>query len=219
MPTPHMLEILDICVPLFFVSLYSLGKMQKESFKLIFRIWIVGLLFGLSWEPWGTGLVWQYPNYSFYFYDGIPLAIPFGWAWWFIVCYGIWQLLMRAKGNNEKASILLYYLSGVLFATLLETVAAIMNWWKFTYAPWFSRPWPLVFVINGSPVHILIFLSWGIIALHSFLIAIPIFEKFKKRWGEKVSYSLLVPSTVVTSTVLWLILRLLTWITETVLLL
>jgi len=181
---------------------------------MLFRIWFVGLIFGFGWEFWGTGEIWQYPNYSIYFYDGIPLALPFAWAWWFMICYVISLRLMRVTGYSRGTKLLSYYLSGVWFANL-ESVAVTVGWWSYVYTPWFSRPWPIVSIINGSPVHIMVYLGWGILTLYSFLVALPLFEKLKKKWSEKVSYSLLIPPATIVSTLSWFTIVFLTLIIET----
>jgi len=214
MQTPVILEALDVLVPALVILTRFLGKMRKETLKLHFRIWLVGLVFGFGWELWGTGEIWQYPNYSFYVYDGVPLALPFAWAWWFMVCYFISLRLMQVVGYGRGAKLVAYYLSGVWFANL-ESVAVAIGWWRYTYTPWFSRPWPLVSVINGSPVHIMVYLGWGILTLNSFLIALPLFDKLKKRWSEKMSHSLLIPPAAVIGTLSWFTIGILTWIIET----
>lgn len=150
-----ILEFLDVLVPALIILVYLLKKMQKEKLKMLFRIWIVGLVVGFGWEFSGIGGIWEYPNYSFYVYDGVPLALPFAWAWWFMLCYLISLRLMQVIGYGKGAKLVSYYLSGVWFANL-ESAAVAIGWWRYVYTPWFSRPWPLVSVINGSPVHIMI---------------------------------------------------------------
>lgn len=213
MQTPLVLEALDVLVPLLFVLFYFLGKIRKDTLKLLFRIWLVGLIFGFGWELWGTGDIWVYPNYSFYIYNGTPLALPFAWAWWFMICYLISRRLMRVIGYGTRGELLAYYLSGVWFANL-ESVAVAIGWWRYVYTPWFSRPWPLVSLINGSPVHIMVYLGWGILTLYSFLIALQLFDKLKKRWSEKVSHSLLIPPATILGTLSWFTIGFLTWVIE-----
>jgi hypothetical protein len=214
MRTPIILEALDLLVPALVLVAYVIKKIEKDLLKALFRIWMVALILGFGWELWGTSEIWEYPNYSFYVYDGVPLALPFAWGWWFMVSYLISLRLMQLIGNGRGAKLVSYYLSGVWFGNI-ESFAVPIGWWRYTYTPWFSRPWPLVSVISGSPVHIMVYLGWGILTFSSFLIATPLFEKLKKRFSEKISCLLLLPPAAVSGTVSWITVGLLTWTIET----
>lgn len=214
MTAPLVLEALDVFVPLLFILTYFLGKMQITTFKGLFKIWLVGLICGLSWELSGCDGVWEYPNYSFYIYDGIPLALPFAWAWWFMLSYLISQRLTPLMQDWKGAKPVSYYLAGVWFANI-ESFAVVIGWWKYTYAPWFSRPWPLVSVINGSPVHIMVYLGWGILTVLGFLLATSLLDRFRKRWHKGICYLLVVLLAAGVGVLAWFTVGTLTCVLET----
>lgn len=192
--TSITLEVLAILIPTLFVVFYKIGKMQKSSFETLVRIWFTGLIFGFFWETMGTIVfyeimrtkLWAYPVYHFYFYDGVPLALPFGWAWWFAVCYHAQQSLMKIK-TEMTAKILAYYFTGLTFGTLIECLAVAIGWWRYVYP--FPKEW-CVF-LGERFIHVVVFCGWGFLTLFVFSISIDFFNWLSKKYGKKKSYLVL----------------------------
>ena len=85
----------------------------------------------------GTGLVWSYPNFNIYTYMDIPLAIILSWGWWMVLCYMLSIRIRRIFDHilSTKrlwlASPASFFLSGVVFALIIEPVALFLGYWHY----------------------------------------------------------------------------------------
>ena len=126
---------------------------------------LVGLFFGVSWEPQGTQLVWSYPGYNFYAFMDIPFALILSWSWWMVVCQivSIWiegflnkiHILGRSIVSTTSMCI-----SGILVALIVEPFSVALWWWDYLVV---GEKAVLFFPLLGVRINLAVIVGWGIL--------------------------------------------------------
>jgi len=157
-----------ICITVFVATVLGLSCLWKRDAARAERLLVVllvGLFFGVGWEPQGTELVWSYPGYRFYAFMDIPFALILSWSSWMVVCNIIAQrvegflikILHRTHWLGSMASM---YVSGVLVALAVEPVSVASGWWDYLVV---GENAVLNFQLLGVGFNLTVIVGWGIL--------------------------------------------------------
>lgn len=157
-----------ICISVLLATVLGLSRIWKRDVARAERLLVVllvGLFFGVGWEPQGTELVWSYPGYRFYAFMDVPFAIILSWSWWMVVCYIIAE---RVEGFLHKilhryhwlASVASVYVSGVLVALVVEPFSVALGWWDYLVV---GENAVLNFQLLGVGFNLTVIVGWGIL--------------------------------------------------------
>lgn len=143
---------------------------------------VVGLFFGVGWEPQGTGLVWRYPGYRLYAFMDIPLALLLSWSWWMVACSlaagRIEALLGRVVDRGRGfVSVVSACASGVLAALVIEPLSVAMGWWDYLVV---GDNAVVRFPFFGVEFNISVIVGWGLLTALNLSLA-----RRAARWGER----------------------------------
>ena len=130
-----------LCFSAFLIAVYGInrmGKRDKAKAERLLTVLLVGLFFGVGWEPQGTGLVWRYPGYRIYAFMDIPLALLLSWSWWMVVCRlvadgiegSLGRIMARKHGLIPMAAT---YVTGALVALVIEPLSVAFGWWDYLF--------------------------------------------------------------------------------------
>lgn len=158
-----------LCMLAFIIALVGIQRAwlrDRDRAETLISILVVGLFFGLTWEPEGIGLVWNYHSFRVYAFMGIPIAILLSWAWWMILCRLISERMMRVsnrirrKGNRGLISMVTFFMSGFLVALVIEPLSVYLDWWSYLAI---GERAVLVFPLLGVRFSLAVVLGWGVL--------------------------------------------------------
>jgi hypothetical protein len=141
--------------------------MDEIRARELLVVLLVGLFFGVGWEPQGTELVWSYPGYRFYAFMGIPFAIILSWSWWMIVCYFVAErieIFLHKSLHREHwlVSLTSMYVSGVLVALVVEPFSVALGYWDYLVV---GEKAVLDFQPLGVSFNLTVIIGWGILTV------------------------------------------------------
>jgi hypothetical protein len=159
-----------ICISVFLVTLIGVHRVWKRDAsraRELLVVLLVGLFFGVGWEPQGTELVWRYPGYRFYAFMSIPFAIILSWSWWMIVCYVVaerieiflYKILYR---EHWLVSLTSMYISGVFVALVVEPFSVALGYWDYLVV---GEKAFLDFKPLGVGFNLTVIIGWGILTV------------------------------------------------------
>jgi hypothetical protein len=173
----------SICVMMFLVTALDVWRVwgrDRSRGEALASVLLVGLFFGVGWEPQGTELVWSYPGYRFYAFMDIPLALLLSWSWWMVACSlvagRLEALLGRVLGRaNGLAFVVSAYVSGVLAALVIEPLSVAMGWWDYLVV---GENAVVRFPIFGVEFNLTVIVGWGLLTVPNLALA-----RKAARWG------------------------------------
>jgi hypothetical protein len=157
-----------LCFSAFLIAVYGIsrmGKRDKAKAERLLAVLLVGLFFGVGWEPQGTELVWRYPGYRFYAFMDIPLALLLSWSWWMVVCRlvadgiegSLGRVMARKHGLIPVAAT---YVAGALVALVIEPLSVAFGWWDYLVV---GERAALHFPILGVSFNLTVIVGWGML--------------------------------------------------------
>ena len=150
------------------VGIHRAWRRDRARAEILISVLVVGLFFGLTWEPEGIGLVWNYHGFRVYTFMDIPLAILLSWAWWMILCHLISERIMRIsnrilrKRNRRLISTATFFMSGFLVALIIEPLSVYLDWWSYLVI---GEKAVLVFPFLGVIFNFAVVIGWGILTV------------------------------------------------------
>ena len=165
-----------ICFAVFLVTTLAVrwvwGR-DRDRGESLAAVLLVGLFFGVGWEPQGTELVWSYPGYRLYAFMDIPLALLLSWSWWMVACSlvagRLEALLGRVLGRaNGLAFVVSAYLSGVLAAMIIEPLSVAMGWWDYLVV---GEKAVVRFPMLGVEFNLTVIVGWGLLTVLNLALA------------------------------------------------
>jgi len=150
------------------VGIHRAWRRDRDRAETLVSVLVVGLFFGITWEPEGTGLVWSYHGFRVYAFMGIPLAILLSWAWWMILCHLISERMMRISArawgmrNRRLISMMAYFVSGLLVALIVEPLSVYLDWWEYRVV---GERAVLAFPFLGVGFNLTVIIGWGMLTV------------------------------------------------------
>jgi competence protein ComGF len=141
-------------------------RKQKDKADPLISIFLVGLFFGLGWEPQGTGVIWSYQGFNLYPFMGIPLVIILDWSWAMIICHllskQITQLSKLAGSVRDHWIIteMSFFLSGALMALIVEPIFVSLGMWQYHYV---GEKAVLDFTLLNVRLNLAVIIGWGML--------------------------------------------------------
>lgn len=187
-------------------------KNSQEAYSFASML-LVGLFFGSSWEPQGTGPVWSYHNFNIYAYCGIPLVVILDWSWAMILCWFISKQMLRVfrmmrltqpEWFLSKASV---FLSGALVASIVEPVFVSLGMWQYNYV---GDKAVLSFPLSSVHMNLAVIVGWGLLTTMNLTSARQTARPLAIRLGRFIHMGQ-APSLVISSSVLGLLNGWLSW--------
>ena len=160
-----------ICTLAFILAIIGIHRVwrgARDKAETLISVLLVGLFFGLTWEPEGTGLVWSYLGFRIYTYMDIPLLMFLNWAWWMILCYMIAERIMgifnRTLGNKNYwlMSTIAFFISGTLVALIIEPLSVSLGLWKYLVI---GEKAVLAFPFIGVRFNLTVIIGWGMLTV------------------------------------------------------
>jgi len=157
-----------ICASAFILALAGIRRVWgTERAETLVSVLVVGLFFGVSWEPEGTGLVWSYHGFRIYAFMGIPLAILLSWAWWMILCRLLSERMLRLiergwGAGSRRLNSVAFFASGLLAASVIEPLSVYLNWWEYLVI---GDRAALVFPLLGVSFNLTVIIGWGVLTV------------------------------------------------------
>ena len=172
-----------VCFTVFLVTVlgvWRVWKRDRDRGEGLAAVLLVGLFFGVGWEPQGTELVWSYPGYWLYAFMDIPLAILLSWSWWMVACSLIAgrleALLSSVLGRVDGlAFVVSAYVSGVLAAMVIEPLSVAMGWWDYLVV---GENAVVRFPVFGVEFNLTVIVGWGLLTVLNLALA-----RKAVRWG------------------------------------
>jgi hypothetical protein len=172
-----------VCFTVFLVTVlgvWRVWKRDRDRGEGLAAVLLVGLFFGVGWEPQGTELVWSYPGYWLYAFMDIPLAILLSWSWWMVACSLIAgrleALLDSVLGRVDGlAFVVSAYVSGVLAAMVIEPLSVAMGWWDYLVV---GENAVVRFPVFGVEFNLTVIVGWGLLTVLNLALA-----RKAVRWG------------------------------------
>jgi len=165
-----------ICFAVFLVTVLGVWRVwrgDRDRGESLAAVLLVGLFFGVGWEPQGTELVWSYPGYRIYAFMDIPLALLLSWSWWMVACSlvagRLEVLLSRVLGRASGLTFVVSaYLSGVLAATIIEPLSVAMGWWDYLVV---GENAVVRFPVLGVEFNLTVIVGWGLLTVLNLTLA------------------------------------------------
>ena len=141
-------------------------RIDRAKANPLISMFLVGLFFGFSWEPQGTGPIWSYQGFNLYVYAGIPLVIILNWSWVMILCHLISRQIVRVfesvKSIGEhwivdKASL---FFSAAIIASIVEPIFVSMGRWQYHFL---GDKAVLTFPLLNVRFHLAVIVGWGML--------------------------------------------------------
>ena len=172
-----------VCFTVFLVTVlgvWRVWKRDRDRGEGLAAVLLVGLFFGVGWEPQGTELVWSYPGYWLYAFMDIPLAILLSWSWWMVACSLIAGRLEALLGSvlgrvDGLAFVVSAYVSGVLAAMVIEPLSVAMGWWEYLVV---GENAVVRFPVFGVEFNLTVIVGWGLLTVLNLALA-----RKAVRWG------------------------------------
>ncbi len=172
-----------VCFTMFIVTTLAVRwvwRRDRDRGESLAAVLLVGLFFGVGWEPQGTELVWSYPGYWLYAFMDIPLALLLSWSWWMVACSLVAErleaLLGRVLGRVEGlAFVVSAYVSGVLAAMVIEPLSVAMGWWEYLVV---GENAVVRFPVFGVEFNLTVIVGWGLLTVLNLALA-----RKAVRWG------------------------------------
>ena len=172
-----------VCFTVFLVTVlgvWRVWKRDRDRGEGLAAVLLVGLFFGVGWEPQGTELVWSYPGYWLYAFMDIPLAILLSWSWWMVACSLIAGRLEALLGSvlgrvDGLAFVVSAYVSGVLAAMVIEPLSVAMGWWDYLVV---GENAVVRFPVFGVEFNLTVIVGWGLLTVLNLALA-----RKAVRWG------------------------------------
>jgi hypothetical protein len=147
------------------LGIWRIWGEDRNRGEAFVSVLLVGLFFGVGWEPQGTELVWSYPGYRLYAFMDIPLALLLSWSWWMVACSLIAGKLRGFLGRdlgkfNGLASGVSAYASGVLAALVIEPLSVAMGWWDYLVV---GEAAVVRFPVLGVEFNLTVIVGWGLL--------------------------------------------------------
>lgn len=168
-----------ICFTVFLATVlgvWLVWRRDRDRGEELVSVLIVGLFFGVGWEPQGTELVWSYPGYRLYAFMDIPLAILLSWSWWMVACSlvagRLEALLSRVDGLTFAVSA---YVSGVLAALVIEPLSTAMGWWDYLVV---GENAVVRFPVLDVEFNLSVIVGWGLLTVLNLALS-----RIAVRWG------------------------------------
>jgi hypothetical protein len=165
-----------ICFAAFLVTVLGVWRVwgrDRDRGESLAAVLLVGLFFGVGWEPQGTELVWSYPGYRLYAFMDIPLALLLSWSWWMVACSlvagRLEALLSRVLGRaSGLAFVVSAYVSGVLAAMIIEPLSVAMGWWDYLVV---GEKAVVRFPVLGVEFNLTVIVGWGLLTVLNLTLA------------------------------------------------
>jgi hypothetical protein len=164
-----------ICFTAFLLTVLGVWRVwrrDRDRGEALVSVLLVGLFFGVGWEPQGTELVWSYPGYRLYAFMDIPLALLLSWSWWMVACSlvagRLEAFLGRALGRDGLAFVVSAYASGVLAALVIEPLSVAMGWWDYLVV---GENAVVRFPIFGVEFNLTVIVGWGLLTVLNLALA------------------------------------------------
>ncbi|MCW3989977.1 MAG: hypothetical protein NWE88_07890 [Candidatus Bathyarchaeota archaeon] len=165
-----------VCFAVFLVTVLGVWRVwrrDRDRGESLAAVLLVGLFFGVGWEPQGTELVWSYPGYRLYAFMDIPLALLLSWSWWMVACSlvagRLEAFLSRVLGRaNGLAFVVSAYLSGVLAAMIIEPLSVAMGWWDYLVV---GENAVVRFPVLGVEFNLTVIVGWGLLTVLNLALA------------------------------------------------
>jgi hypothetical protein len=165
-----------ICFATFLVSVLGVWLVwgrDRDRGERLTAVLLVGLFFGVGWEPQGTELVWSYRGYWLYAFMDIPLALLLSWSWWMVACSlvagRLEALLDRLLGGIEGlAFVVSAYLSGVMAAVIIEPLSVAMGWWDYLVV---GENAVVRVPVLGVEFNLTVIVGWGLLTVLNLALA------------------------------------------------
>ena len=172
-----------ICFTVFLVTVLGIRRIwgrDRSRGEALVSVLLVGLFFGVGWEPQGTELVWSYPGYRVYAFMDIPLALLLSWSWWMVACNlvagKLEAFLGRVLGKVSGLSFVVSaYLSGVLAALVIEPLSVAMGWWDYLVV---GEMAVVRFPVLGVEFNLTVIVGWGLLTTLNLALA-----RRAAKWG------------------------------------
>jgi hypothetical protein len=162
-------EIIGISIYIItIIGIVKSWKKDRDKANTLMSILLVGLFFGASWEPQGTGPIWSYHGFNLYTYADIPLVIILNWSWCMILCHLISKQVrrifipIRSIKDHWIAFKGSFFLSGVLVAFMVEPILVYFGWWQYHYV---GDKTVLVFPLLNVRFSLAVIIGWGVLAM------------------------------------------------------
>lgn len=139
---------------------------EESKAETLISVLVVGLFFGVAWEPEGIGLVWSYRGFRIHAFMGIPIAILLSWAWWMVVCYLLSERLARlfdrawGRRGRRLTSTAAFFASGLLASLVIEPISVYLGWWEYLVV---GEKAALVFPLLGVSFSQAVIVGWGML--------------------------------------------------------
>jgi hypothetical protein len=172
-----------ICFAAFLVTVLGVRRVwgrDRARGEALVSVLLVGLFFGVGWEPQGTELVWSYPEYRIYAFMDIPLALLLSWSWWMVGCSLVAGRLEAPLGRvlgrvDGLAFVVSAYVSGVLAAMIIEPLSVAMGWWDYLVV---GENAVVRFPVFGVEFNLTVIVGWGLLTVLNLALA-----RKAVRWG------------------------------------
>jgi len=157
-----------ICFSALLITLLLLTRLwRKDQGKAneLLAVLLVGLFFGVGWEPQGTELIWSYPGYRLYAFMDIPVAILVSWSWWMVACRLISnraaKFMKKTPLNGAwSTSTAAFYISGILVALVVEPLSVALGGWNYLVI---GKHAVLNFPLLGVDFNMAVIVGWGLL--------------------------------------------------------
>jgi hypothetical protein len=165
-----------ICFAVFLATALGVWRVwgrDRARGEALVSMLLVGLFFGVGWEPQGTELVWSYPGYRIYAFMDIPLALLLSWSWWMVGCSLVAGRLEAPLGRvlgrvDGLAFVVSAYVSGVLAAMVIEPLSVAMGWWDYLVVGEYAV---VRFPVFGVEFNLTVIVGWGLLTVLNLALA------------------------------------------------
>jgi hypothetical protein len=165
------------------MSVWLVWRRDRDQGERLIAVLLVGLFFGVGWEPQGTELVWSYPGYWFYAFMDIPVALFLSWSWWMVACSLVAGRLEALLSHllsyiDGLVFVVSAYLSGVIAAVIIEPLSVAMGWWDYLVV---GENAVVRFPVVGVEFNLTVIVGWGLLTVLNLALA-----RKAVRWGALI---------------------------------